>query len=204
MSTTRALDQLQQVQELNRVFLELLQERVRGQRGSLGLPPGVGQAIAIATGPLLDGVAGFPRALFYVDVGSQLRPACTDADFDEAEHDVCLSILFAARHTQPPKHVSGTVAVRSRSGRRGAAALGAATRPAAARVHTGCAQVRVPRAPLVLARAVHRDAPGAAPPTHSDGAPARHRARLAAAPAAATDRLKPQRRLSRRGSRPLQ
>jgi hypothetical protein len=99
MSTTRALDQLQQVQELNRVFLELLQERVRGQRGSLGLPPGVGQAIAIASGPLLDGVAGFPRALFYVDVGSQSRPTCPDADFDEAEHHVCLSVLFAARHT---------------------------------------------------------------------------------------------------------
>jgi len=99
MATTRALDQLQQVQELNRVFLGLLQERVRGQRGSLGLPPGVGQAVAIATSPLLDGVAGFPRALFYIDVGTQLRPARTDADFDDAEHDVCLSVLFAARHT---------------------------------------------------------------------------------------------------------
>ena len=85
MSTTRALDQLQQVQELNRVFLELLQVRVRGQRGGLGLPPPVRPAVAAATGPLLDEVAAFPRALFCVELGSPLRPTRADADFDEAE-----------------------------------------------------------------------------------------------------------------------
>jgi hypothetical protein len=98
MFTSRALDHLQQVHELNRVFLGLLQTRARGHRGSLGLPADVRQAVAAASGPLLDGVAGFPRALFFVELGPQLRPPA-DPDFDETERDLCLSILFAARQT---------------------------------------------------------------------------------------------------------
>ena len=98
MSIPRALDQLQHIQELNRVLLGLLQMRVRDRRGSLGLPAVVREDVALATAPLLDAVAGFPRALFHVEVASQLRPTAPDADFDDAEHDLCLSILFAARH----------------------------------------------------------------------------------------------------------
>ena len=97
------------------------------------------------------------------------------------EHDVCLSILFAARHTSRQSTYQARLL------------FGLETRPmwngCAPRCYAdlqqlactpGRARVRVPRAALVLARAVHGDAPGAAPPAHADGAPARHRARLAA------------------------
>jgi hypothetical protein len=57
--------------------------------------------VAAAGGSLLEGVAAFPRALFLVQLGSRECPAGADpaADFDEDEHDLTLSILFAARHT---------------------------------------------------------------------------------------------------------
>jgi hypothetical protein len=101
MSGTRALDQLQQIQELNRAFLDLLQARVRQQRASFALPLGGRLAVASASAGLLDGVAGFPRALFQVGLGRASRPERAEcgADFDTAERELCLSILFAARST---------------------------------------------------------------------------------------------------------
>ena len=95
------LDQLQQLQELNRAFLGLLQSRARQQDSCLGLSPAVRVAVASASGALLDGVACFPRALFHAELGPRprLQRDERNADFDEAEHDLCLSILFAARHT---------------------------------------------------------------------------------------------------------
>jgi hypothetical protein len=101
MVTPAALDQLQQLHELNRAFLGLLQSRVHQEHSCLGLPPEVRGLVASATGALLDGVACFPRALFQAELGPQPRLARDErgADFDEAEHDLCLSILFAARHT---------------------------------------------------------------------------------------------------------
>ena len=101
MHTPAALDQLQQLQELNRAFLGLLQSRVRQQCSCLGLPAAVRAAVASASGALLDGVACFPRALFRAELGPRprLQRDERNADFDEAEHDLCLSILFAARHT---------------------------------------------------------------------------------------------------------
>jgi len=101
MVKTGALDQLQQIHELNRAFLGLLQSRVQGRRSCLGLPPLAQAALAAAAGPMLEGVAVFPRALFRVSLGTRPWPACADdpADFDEAEHHLSLSVLFAARHT---------------------------------------------------------------------------------------------------------
>ena len=101
MLKTGALDQLQQIHELNRAFLGLLQSRVQERRSCLGLPPLAQAALAAAAGPPLDAVAAFPRALFRVSLGARAWPACADdpADFDEAEHHLCLSVLFAARHT---------------------------------------------------------------------------------------------------------
>jgi hypothetical protein len=101
MIKTGALDQLQQVHELNRAFLGLLQSRLRERRSSLGLPAPAHAAVAAAAGPVLDGIAAFPRALFRLGLGARAWPACADAaaDFDVAEHHVCLSILLAARYT---------------------------------------------------------------------------------------------------------
>src|SRR5688572_17408046 len=101
MLKTGALDQLHQVYELNREFLGLLQSRVQQSRSCLGLPAPAQPAVAAAGGPLLEAVAAFPRALFLVSLGARAWPACADdaADFDEAEHHLCLSVLLAGRHT---------------------------------------------------------------------------------------------------------
>jgi hypothetical protein len=100
MSTTGPLDQLQQVHELNRAFLGLLQVRAREDRACLGLPPVVRPTVASAGGPLLEGAAEFPRALFQMNLEVRLVGSRTRGDgFDEAEHDLTLSILLAARST---------------------------------------------------------------------------------------------------------
>jgi hypothetical protein len=100
MSTTGVLDHLQQVQELNRVFLGLLQSRVREQRSCLGLPAVVLPPLRIASPELLDACARFPRALFRLALDSRLRvPLSSGGSYDEAEHALCLSILLAMRHT---------------------------------------------------------------------------------------------------------
>jgi hypothetical protein len=101
MAATGILDHLQQVQELNRVFLGLLQARVREHRACLGLPLPVQPSLRIATTELLDALARFPRALFQLDVDSRSRVRANDPEgaYDEAEHDLCLSILLAMRHT---------------------------------------------------------------------------------------------------------
>lgn len=101
MSTTDVLDHLQHVQELNRVFLGLLQSRVREQRSCLGLPAVVLPPLRIASPELLDACARFPRALFRLALDSRSRVflSTPGGSYDEAEHDLCLSILLAMRHT---------------------------------------------------------------------------------------------------------
>jgi hypothetical protein len=96
-----ALDQLQQVHELNRAFLGLLQSRLRQRRSCLGLPAAAHAAVASAGNSALEAIASFPRALFHVRLGPREWPACADtpADFDEEEHALCFSILFAVRQT---------------------------------------------------------------------------------------------------------
>lgn len=95
-----ALDPFQQVHELNRAFLELLQARVRHCRPCLGLPASAHSALAAAGAPLLEAVAAFPRALFQLQVAKATRPGRPDAgELDEEEHGLWFSILFAARQT---------------------------------------------------------------------------------------------------------
>ena len=96
MPNSRALDQLQQVHELNRAFLALVQLRAREGRACFNLPPSLRRELAGAAPPLLEGVACFPRALFRAEHNA--ASAQPGADFDEAEHDLCLSVLLAARH----------------------------------------------------------------------------------------------------------
>jgi len=100
MPKSGALDQLHQVQELNRAFVGLLQSRLRQQRSCLGLPAAAHAAVLAASGTLVEGVATFPRALFHLELAARTWPPSADtADFDEAEHDLGLSILLAARQT---------------------------------------------------------------------------------------------------------
>lgn len=100
MQKPGAPDQLQHVQELNRAFLAMLQGRARAHRPCLGLPPDAHAALETAGSPVLEAAAGFPRALFQVEVAQDpRRTAGAPADLDDAEHDLCFSILFAARQT---------------------------------------------------------------------------------------------------------
>jgi hypothetical protein len=97
-----ALDQLPLVHELNRAFLGLLQSRLVEGRACLGLPRSAHAPVAAAKAAVLEGVAAFPRALFRLRVGYKSgTPICPDsgAYFDEAEHDLCLWSLLAARQT---------------------------------------------------------------------------------------------------------
>src|SRR5689334_22804087 len=101
MLKTGALDQLHQVHELNRAFLGVRRSRAEERRSCLGLPTPAQAASAAGGAQLIDAVASFPRALFRVAFGARPWPACADdaADFDEHEHHLSLSVLFAVRHT---------------------------------------------------------------------------------------------------------
>jgi hypothetical protein len=98
MSRSAPLDQLQQVHELNRAFLGLLHSRALEHRRCLELPVSVRPTVANAVEGLLDSVACFPRALFELQLGLRAQPQKV-VDFDEAERELCLSILLAARST---------------------------------------------------------------------------------------------------------
>lgn len=101
MSTTLYLDQVQQLCELNRAFLSLLQERVRSDRPCLGLPVNLRSQLCVASGEFLDTVAGFPQALFRLNLQPRSRFAAAEHSVsspDESEHALALSILLAARY----------------------------------------------------------------------------------------------------------
>lgn len=99
MRKTVHLDQLQQVQELNRAFLGLLQSRAQERRNCLGLPPGLEPVLASAHSSWLEAVASLPRSLFSLQLGASSWPSCARSaeDFDEDEYALCLSILIGAR-----------------------------------------------------------------------------------------------------------
>ena len=97
--TPPSLDQLQQVHELNRLFLTYLQTRVRADAESLGLPDLAKPILRRASGDLLASVAEFPRALFDLKLDEratqQVRDPLRSRD-DAARHALCLTILLCA------------------------------------------------------------------------------------------------------------
>jgi hypothetical protein len=102
MATLPNLDQLPQVQELNRAFLEFIQARARRALDCLGMPAGACAALCQTTDVLLDAVALFPRALFRLCLErdpSDSQRAEESPPYEPAYHDLCLSILWAARQT---------------------------------------------------------------------------------------------------------
>jgi hypothetical protein len=102
MSAQVHLEHLEQVRELNRAFLALLQSRALTQRDCLGLPAGSRALLCAADAALLDNIARFPHALFQVRC-DQPRAAATDLpatlERDASHHDLVLSVLWAVRHT---------------------------------------------------------------------------------------------------------
>ena len=132
------------------------------------------------------------------------RAPTTPADFDEEEHALCLSILLAARQTSRHSAYQARLLFGLEPRRRRAVARLAARGPATPRVRARRPHLRVRRAAVVLAPALHGHAPGAAPPPHVDRSAALPRHGLAATPAAAADGLTAERALPRARGVPLQ
>jgi hypothetical protein len=96
------LEHLEPLYELNTLFLEFLQSRVRAERDSLDLPASVHAPLRAADASLLDSVAKFPRALFRVECGltaSDRDAASAPRERDARYHDLAFSILWSARQT---------------------------------------------------------------------------------------------------------
>jgi hypothetical protein len=101
MSAQIHFDHLEQIRELNRAFLGLLQSRVHARRDLLGLPASAATVLRNADGDSLDDVARFPRALFRVDCDAAdgaVGAASSDA-LDLSQYHLTLQILWAVRHT---------------------------------------------------------------------------------------------------------
>jgi hypothetical protein len=105
MSSGRpSLDQLEQLHELNRLFLGFLQTAARERVDCLGLPDQVRPALLAASGPLLELAAGFPRALFRLSLDEAPPPSrigSSPADavrgpLEAARHALRLTILLCA------------------------------------------------------------------------------------------------------------
>jgi hypothetical protein len=97
--TAPSLDQLQQVHELNRLFLIYLQTRARDDRECLGLPDSARPILRKTTADSLAAIAEFPRALFDLNLDDgarlQVRDPLRSRD-DGARHALCLTILLCA------------------------------------------------------------------------------------------------------------
>ena len=63
------MKELDQVHELNRLFLIYLRQEAKGGRDCLGLPKDAVTALANADTEIIDRTARFPRALFRVNIG---------------------------------------------------------------------------------------------------------------------------------------
>jgi len=97
--TLPSWDQLQQVHELNRLFLMYLQTRVRDDRDCLGLPDGARPILRKTSSEVLAVIAEFPRALFDLKLDDHVAPKVRDplpSHDDAARHALCLTILLCA------------------------------------------------------------------------------------------------------------
>jgi hypothetical protein len=104
MNTTPLEDQFRSVQELNRAFLSLLQQRARAPRpppDPLGSVPS--SSLHAASSALLDAAAEFPGALFRVRLeaceGTALCSPRAPGSIEETEYHLGSSILHAVRHS---------------------------------------------------------------------------------------------------------
>ena len=93
------LDQLQQVHELNRLFLTYLQSRAIEGRDCLGLPAAARSLLAKTSADVLAVVAEFPRALFDIELdghrAAQARDPLRSRD-ESMRHALYLMISLCA------------------------------------------------------------------------------------------------------------
>jgi hypothetical protein len=93
------LDQLEQVQELNRLFLVFLRSVVRDGADCLDLPHEARGPLLAAQPDSLDLLAAFPRALFRLSFGERAPVAAADpvqSRHDSARYSLSLTILLCA------------------------------------------------------------------------------------------------------------
>jgi len=96
-----ALEHLELIHEMNRLFLSFLHARAKRRRNCLGLAPPICEMLRTASDEQLDRAAGLPRALFRLDI-------CLNATADAAiENDtgerialfsLQAALLLNARH----------------------------------------------------------------------------------------------------------
>jgi hypothetical protein len=94
-----SFDQLEQVHELNRLFLGFLQTRARRNGDCLGLPDASRSVLLKADGAQLDQVAAFPRALFSLSLDEAVTLHAMDplpSAADSARQSVNITILLCA------------------------------------------------------------------------------------------------------------
>ena len=180
------------------------------RRSCLGLPATAHAAVAaIASAAASRGRRVVPaRAVSRAIRARSERPACADARRlrrSGARRCVCRSCsprgTRAARARYQARLLFGLEARRRR------AVVGSRCSPtcSSSRARRACSSARSRERQWFWHELVHRDAPGAAPPAHADGAAARPRHGLAATPAAAADRLTAAAPFAARArSRPLQ
>jgi hypothetical protein len=93
------LDQLQQVHELNRLFLTYLQSRALEGRDCLGLPDAARSLLAKTNADELGTIAEFPRALFDIELdghrGAPARDPLRSRD-ESMRHALYLMIALCA------------------------------------------------------------------------------------------------------------
>jgi hypothetical protein len=103
-SAQPSLDQLEQLHELNRLFLGFLQTAARERADCLGFPHEARPALLAASDPLLELAARFPRALFQLSLDDPATPPIPRnpgpdglrASLESARHALRLTILLCA------------------------------------------------------------------------------------------------------------
>jgi hypothetical protein len=98
--TPPSLDQLQQIHELNRLFLSYLQTTTRTDPGGLGLPERARASLGAASAESLAWIAEFPRAMFEIALDDAVRGEVVDplrSREDAMRHALSLTILLCAR-----------------------------------------------------------------------------------------------------------
>jgi len=93
-------DELEEIRELNRLFLILLQERARQGAECLGLSTPLASQIRDAPPELINGLSAFPRALFVLNLecvvaAGTLVDESTDA-LSQTRHALSLTVLLTA------------------------------------------------------------------------------------------------------------
>ena len=165
-------DSLQQVHELNRLFLTHLHARVRGDRRLLRVA-GRRPATAAARERRVDRgdrciparvVRSEARGTAFVHVRPSAKPR-RRRPVRSRPHDSAVRV-----DAEPAKHLPSAFAARPRCARDSAFACAAVDRLAAARAFPRARAVRVCGPRLDLERARQRDAPRSAPATHADRA----------------------------------